>query len=1150
MPAAITWYATNSKVSVHTGMSETSPGADATASPVAGWIVSTGATNHSAFFAQVERADTTFANTTPPSGTIDTTNGDCLRSVNPYTTTFTAGNWNVHFTAIAVTNGGAQDGRMRCRLFKSANANGSGATEITAAHQQGGLVTNLATSAQQTSTATFNPGAFSVNNEYIFVQLAWERTGAGGMTSADVNMRIGTTATRVISTPRKDTLTKTFTLDAVVKKSDTTKECIVDAIVKKSDITKTFASDATIQKAGQTKTFAADAIAIQTVTKAVAVDALVAQPVSITLATVNHYGEPISFIFSAIQDESFVDIENGDTPLTVDGLVSGQQYVFTFANFSDQVFQGATNVDGYISGVTVESWGGWGYVTVPNTLGANLTPTITAQYLVGKTFTADAIAKKTQSKTFAADSLLKASSLTKACSIDAVLVHEVSITLQSVDHYGDAVTGLFSAIQDESFVEIESGSTPLTVNDLVSGTQYVFTFSNFGVYILQSISNPDGYTVDFEQTAWGGFGYVTVPNSAGSNFDITITGHYLVGKTFDVDANLAAHLTKTCTMDALVQKQNQRMRIRYEFYDEPSPPADNFYDFVNTNPLLGYPIVGGQLIREGSPLVGKILKKISFYLNTDKPAAQEILGDPLFMTAGVFDFDGNLITSFGTYLWANLPSIDEPTALIEFENGAEHVLQENEVIGFTYYSELFVGVGFRYSLSGIKRTDSDLYDLYEPGNFVDDTSDLAGKFVEAAESTTKIDAILALRLEKTFALDALVKKSDQTKTCSIDAMLVQSQTKALDIDAILSLSGSKATSIDALVKKTLDKSASVDALVQQQGSKSIDIDAILSLAGEKTLAADALLKKSQAKTFTVDALAAQTTTKSLDVDGILQQARSKDFAADALLRTTLTKAFAINAILETAGQTVTKTFTVDAELQRTQSAPTGAGPMTGRGRTTKKPATKRRITSWLYTSPTALPPIQPKTTTLYKLMADIKSDLTLDDKQRVRVIGRLAKNLPAMASIKSTLKVGKSLATAQSVTVLPYVSAEAHSSLSIVMMSPRRVAAVAKTTIALVGPKRSIKSSLLSAGPSSVILSASQRMISEMDLSASTALRLGRPGNSRRTPPVRARSLVSLQVASVWIVGHVMLPLGSTTELVSESVDTELDRLMAFLDEI
>ena len=75
-------------------------------------------------------------------------------------------------------------------------------------------------------------------------------------------------------------------------------------------------------------------------------------------------------------------------------------------------------------------------------------------------------------------------------------------------------------------------------------------------------------------------------------------------------------------------------------------------------------------------------------------------------------------------------------------------------------------------------------------------------------------------------------------------------------------------------------------------------------------------------------------------------------------------------------------------------------------------------------------------------------------------------------------------------------------------------------------------------------------MISEMDLSASTALRLGRPGNSRRTPPVRARSLVSLQVASVRIVGHVMLPLGSTTELVSESVDTELDRLMAFLDEI
>lgn len=203
--AAKTWYATNSLVSVHQEMSETSPGADATASPVTGWIVSTGSTNHSEFNSQVEQAASTFTSTTPPDGSINTSTGDCLRTSLPYTGDFASANWNVHFTCIAVTSGGSQGGRMRCRLFRGANADGSGATEITAAQQQGGLVLLLTTLAQQTSTATFNPGAFSVSNEYIFVQLAWERTVAGAMTNADVDMRIGTTATRVISSDFTDT---------------------------------------------------------------------------------------------------------------------------------------------------------------------------------------------------------------------------------------------------------------------------------------------------------------------------------------------------------------------------------------------------------------------------------------------------------------------------------------------------------------------------------------------------------------------------------------------------------------------------------------------------------------------------------------------------------------------------------------------------------------------------------------------------------------------------------------------------------------------------------------------------------------------------------------------------------------------------------
>lgn len=202
--AAITWYATNNLASnsSHQEMSETDPGTEAYASPVTGWVVSTGATNRSKFEAQTERAATTFDATTYPNGTIDTALGDCLRSATAYNGSFASANWVVHFESRANSNGGAQDGRMYCRLFRSANEDGSSATEITSAAQQGTLVSNLATSATLDSAATFNPGAFSVSNEYLFVQLAWERTGAGGMTSSDVNMRIGNAGghgTRVVT---------------------------------------------------------------------------------------------------------------------------------------------------------------------------------------------------------------------------------------------------------------------------------------------------------------------------------------------------------------------------------------------------------------------------------------------------------------------------------------------------------------------------------------------------------------------------------------------------------------------------------------------------------------------------------------------------------------------------------------------------------------------------------------------------------------------------------------------------------------------------------------------------------------------------------------------------------------------------------------
>jgi len=200
--AALTYFLTNASASVGSDLSASDPGAEATRSPVTGWIVSTGSTNHSAWFNDVERAASTFVDTAPPDGSLDTTNGDFWKSPGLLTGDFDSANWNIHFAARATSNGGTQDGRMRCRLFRGPNADGSGATEITAAQQSGGLITDLLTSVTQVSTATFNPGAFSVAGEFIFVQLAWERTGAGAMTTSDVNARIGNgsgTGSRIIT---------------------------------------------------------------------------------------------------------------------------------------------------------------------------------------------------------------------------------------------------------------------------------------------------------------------------------------------------------------------------------------------------------------------------------------------------------------------------------------------------------------------------------------------------------------------------------------------------------------------------------------------------------------------------------------------------------------------------------------------------------------------------------------------------------------------------------------------------------------------------------------------------------------------------------------------------------------------------------------
>lgn len=196
--AAINLYLKSTLNDGWCGMSESTQTAATTAS---GWTVGTGFIQHSELESGVERAASTFIATLAPDGSLDTTLKDAFRSENAYNGDFANADWSFHGVVRAASNGGAQDGRVRFRLLK-ANADGSSATEITSGHQQAAAVTDVSTSADFDSNLTFNPGAFSVANQYLFFQIAWERTGAGGMTSADILFRTGSSSsagTRVVT---------------------------------------------------------------------------------------------------------------------------------------------------------------------------------------------------------------------------------------------------------------------------------------------------------------------------------------------------------------------------------------------------------------------------------------------------------------------------------------------------------------------------------------------------------------------------------------------------------------------------------------------------------------------------------------------------------------------------------------------------------------------------------------------------------------------------------------------------------------------------------------------------------------------------------------------------------------------------------------
>src|SRR6266849_926160 len=129
-------------------------------------------------FAEYLRATTippsSFTGTVQPDGVIDNVHGDCLRTENTYRGQFAAGTWTLTFGLRAnIVDANQPSFLLRFRVFRSTDPGGLKATEITTATVATGLILDNTTNSQSL-TGSWNNPAFSLNNEYLFIELAGE----------------------------------------------------------------------------------------------------------------------------------------------------------------------------------------------------------------------------------------------------------------------------------------------------------------------------------------------------------------------------------------------------------------------------------------------------------------------------------------------------------------------------------------------------------------------------------------------------------------------------------------------------------------------------------------------------------------------------------------------------------------------------------------------------------------------------------------------------------------------------------------------------------------------------------------------------------------------------------------------------------------
>jgi hypothetical protein len=156
-----------------------------------------GATGTSATTSASSFIDST-SGPTKGTGALGTNSGDSFCTPTALSGTFANTAWTFALNMRAGVAG--LNGIMRCRVWKSANADGSSATALTTSTLVTSAAAALSTTADTNLGFTWSPGAITLTNQYLFFQLEWKEsaTTAGSSNTDTALFRINTST---ITTP-------------------------------------------------------------------------------------------------------------------------------------------------------------------------------------------------------------------------------------------------------------------------------------------------------------------------------------------------------------------------------------------------------------------------------------------------------------------------------------------------------------------------------------------------------------------------------------------------------------------------------------------------------------------------------------------------------------------------------------------------------------------------------------------------------------------------------------------------------------------------------------------------------------------------------------------------------------------------------------